>query len=1556
MTGYPRPARTPRPRPAMQQMGYTMQPRYTVATQPAAAQVYANESYVGAQSLPTREDTMPTATTAIQMQQTGLPVQQQPRIQQTMPYAVTGAVRTNMAGRPRQIIRGVGPRSIIHRVPQPVVRQPVAPTTEYGYTEVPAVSPASAHTENPSLVELQTKYNEAKDEIEKLKNENETLKKDKSALELEKKDLESEKKDLESEKKDLESENELLNREQLMLNAQLTQANQFLTTLQGNSSANNEYRDKYNDLSRDYDKLVKEKKAIDDELNELQVQLKDLTTKNNDYKSQISDLSTKNDTLTGKVGELTYKTTDLTTKVTELTNKNDDFISKNSVLTSKNDDLSKTITDLNGQLKKAKDDNEQFTNQIRDLQSSVTELEHKHQLDSLKIENFESKTKELDSSLYDMKMKLAKTEQTVKSQDEIASEQVKYLEIEKKNKELNDTIEKLNEKNNELTRQLNNATNKIQEHSSTIETLKSTQNGNESELQKTMDELAALRSEYEQQQEEVDNLMSDTMAKQNENEQIRRDLDIQKKKSDDFEEKYLNEKKNNEVNSTKVESLQSDLESIKKDLKKKEDEVNTLNTQIEGLKTDRDSYKTQLNSISQSVPKVETIDKSEYTLLEEKNKQLNTTITDLQSQLDNRINDSIMNENTMNELKEKYNKKEEEVGQLSQQVADLQQTLLKPSTPKNTSRMSTSSTNESFALKNKIDDLENQLAQKELENASLKKRAEKRSGRGSMTLAKDVTEQEEKIKQLQEQNATLQGKLDSATKQAGESGNTLELKSQLLLKTSEVDDLQTEINECKKQLEEEKEKTNKLKNDFDDINQKYRGLVGAANVDTYEDTHQAEDFNNMKQSQIQTIEQVKKLQEENSQLRAEISLLKKPTSQRGGRAENTPEMLELRDQCDKLEQELDMKTRELERANKKIDRLKKRSGDSTPSNAAEIAISPAVVNTNDADALKETITDLSSQLLTMKNNLDMMTKQYNTCKTSLDDMTSKCAKATVDMKDYKQQVKDLQVDKAQMNAELSYLRENDGDAVRAELNSKFDKEREKYQNQRSELQKSVAELSNQVNQDKMEINSLKVRLQTAESQINDKEKYAMKDKAEQLENALHAQEQQTLLAQNTIDRLKKKIARYEDESSGTATLEGKLAGKEHELQLLKDDYEDLNNRYKTLSANVRGDESDKKAKEAEIAQLNERVKNLQESANQNLYKKRFEEVMVQIEEKTKQYNDLKSRERELTQQLSCNDPALIQLYNSYNVPSINISDTTPLYLLGPSTRGIMKMVTANNHEFAQKQCIIERESVKEALVNETLFVCMKLYGVTFSCVQEPYLATLTDIYPGSLQQVLAESYLKGQAVFNYRKCMDLAVSIADAIDYMQGLQPSIIHGHLCPGNIMVKTLATIEVADLFTSIYYRKALNSYIHDSYAAPELEQEDQGFSIYSDIYSYGMLLADLFTGCITVKTYDTADYQIKKDSALSYDVVMEDVENTELPANLKQLIYDCIGPTPEYRPKILDIKTRLYSLLEGQEYVNCPVYDYIIQTDEESNLIIIEDNGQGYDDQGYEEEQQQ
>lgn len=59
-----------------------------------------------------------------------------------------------------------------------------------------------------------------------------------------------------------------------------------------------------------------------------------------------------------------------------------------------------------------------------------------------------------------------------------------------------------------------------------------------------------------------------------------------------------------------------------------------------------------------------------------------------------------------------------------------------------------------------------------------------------------------------------------------------------------------------------------------------------------------------------------------------------------------------------------------------------------------------------------------------------------------------------------------------MLAELAFLRENDGDKVRKELNDKFETERQRFNDTKKDLNATILDLNNQLNQAKMVFFSL----------------------------------------------------------------------------------------------------------------------------------------------------------------------------------------------------------------------------------------------------------------------------------------------------------------------------------------------------------------------------------------------------------------------------------------------------------------------------------------------------
>lgn len=345
----------------------------------------------------------------------------------------------------------------------------------------------------------------------------------------------------------------------------------------------------------------------------------------------------------------------------------------------------------------------------------------------------------------------------------------------------------------------------------------------------------------------------------------------------------------------------------------------------------------------------------------------------------------------------------------------------------------------------------------------------------------------------------------------------------------------------------------------------------------------------------------------------------------------------------------------------------------------------------------------------------------------------------------------------------------------------------------------------------------------------------------------------------------------------------------------------------------------------------------------------------------------------------------------------------PLYLIGPSARASLFTCAYHNDYLVKKVCKIDKDAVKTQLIYETLLMMSRVhysgiapvsipsllftnqfYGCTFNCFSEPYLVVYSPIAPCSLQYYLGECYFRHQPKMNLKRCINMLYSIAYSIEYLHNSSPTIVHGihilllfqnigHLCPSNILLSFKAEPQITDLFTSNFFMKATGDYIHDPYAAPELEEQPT-FTTQTDIYAFGMLIADLCTGCITSAIYDKMNYQVDLNKTIEFDDILDNAYNAGLPNELITLIMNCTNQQPEVCGSVScsmeqnrpDINSVIYSLNEfcekNESYINCSETEVYFNIDMEGNLnvSIIDENGEyggeeaGEDYEDYQEEQ--
>lgn len=214
------------------------------------------------------------------------------------------------------------------------------------------------------------------------------------------------------------------------------------------------------------------------------------------------------------------------------------------------------------------------------------------------------------------------------------------------------------------------------------------------------------------------------------------------------------------------------------------------------------------------------------------------------------------------------------------------------------------------------------------------------------------------------------------------------------------------------------------------------------------------------------------------------------------------------------------------------------------------------------------------------------------------------------------------------------------------------------------------------------------------------------------------------------------------------------------------------------------------------------------------------------------------------------------------------------------------------------------------------------------CVEGPKRALIYDFMPnGSLDKYLYSEKLTRKTSLGWEKLFEIAVGIARGLEYLhRGCNTRIVHFDIKPHNILLDQDFCPKISDFGMaklclpkqSIISMSGARGTI--GYIAPEMVSRTFGVvSSKSDVYSYGMMVLDMFGGKCRINT----ELDSSASEAYFPESIYQHLDNTDYLAGYgvtseteevarKMMIvgFWCIQTMPRNRPTM----TRVVEMLEG------------------------------------------
>ncbi|CAB9514229.1 activated protein kinase catalytic subunit alpha-1 [Seminavis robusta] len=154
--------------------------------------------------------------------------------------------------------------------------------------------------------------------------------------------------------------------------------------------------------------------------------------------------------------------------------------------------------------------------------------------------------------------------------------------------------------------------------------------------------------------------------------------------------------------------------------------------------------------------------------------------------------------------------------------------------------------------------------------------------------------------------------------------------------------------------------------------------------------------------------------------------------------------------------------------------------------------------------------------------------------------------------------------------------------------------------------------------------------------------------------------------------------------------------------------------------------------------------------------------------------------------------------------------------------------------------------------------------------------------------------------------MPLLRDITQGMRFLHASNPPVIHGDLKAANILVDSRYRGKVADFGLS--QKENMGGTGTPFWMAPELLRGESANTVASDVYSFGILLYEVFS---RRDPYDGEDAQQVLKLVADKAVRKRPPAPLHMPESIKGLMKDCLDDAPEKRPTCEEVDTRLKRL---------------------------------------------
>mmetsp|Transcript_3291 Transcript_3291/g.6136 ORF Transcript_3291/g.6136 Transcript_3291/m.6136 type:complete len:333 (-) Transcript_3291:661-1659(-) len=171
----------------------------------------------------------------------------------------------------------------------------------------------------------------------------------------------------------------------------------------------------------------------------------------------------------------------------------------------------------------------------------------------------------------------------------------------------------------------------------------------------------------------------------------------------------------------------------------------------------------------------------------------------------------------------------------------------------------------------------------------------------------------------------------------------------------------------------------------------------------------------------------------------------------------------------------------------------------------------------------------------------------------------------------------------------------------------------------------------------------------------------------------------------------------------------------------------------------------------------------------------------------------------------------------------------------------------------------------------------------------------------NMQGGTLEDYLDNRKKINSRESWRIAQDISQAMAFLHSCKPPLIHGDLKPQNVLFNSFGQAKVSDFGLSKFatsHSSPTNLVKGARYIAPEVLLF-RNTTLKSDVYSYGIIVVELFSMGLNVKMDNSISIEMQK--AKSREEVDISFIQSKVP---REIAARCVGLEPENRTTFQEI----------------------------------------------------